>query len=335
MMVMEALRDCGMGHLFEDVLHIPEPLARAVCAGVLTLLRSIPLDLCTKRLRGGLSRWPTYAEVEPLLPDHVHEAVPDPVPDAAATTEVSRLINFVHASSKLKMLKDSGATLTTIVKRVWPEAAATEGELAKRIPSMLQIRDLRQHFDCTMMLTMITVWTWIMANDDDSWSMFWADGSPTSGYEAFCCYEAHVSTILAWSRMSPITFLGFGYQHLKAKLLSFLWKLWLESKSTVLMRFRLARIRGFSTDHGTECEMADSPDCLGEFLLHIGWSETVSREEFLMPNAIWMCGWHHQRDHCAQWVSCVWKGKRTSDSNCHMFLETNKYPFLKFENQTK
>ena len=91
-----------------------------------------------------------------------------------------------------------------------------------------------------------------------------------------------------------MTYLGYGFMKLEDKIFSLLWALFLEIGSDpLMMRWRLACIRGFCTDMGVECGIADAPDLLPEFLSAIGVNVKVPRLRFLFGFAFWTPGWNH------------------------------------------
>jgi hypothetical protein len=98
-----------------------------------------------------------------------------------------------------------------------------------------------------------------------------------------------------------VTYLGYGYMALRQKIFGFLWKIFLETgPDEELLRLRLAHVKGVTTDFGTEAGIADSNDCLQEFLIAIGSPLKVGPTKYLLPNAVFNAGWHHLLDHVAE-----------------------------------
>ena len=102
-----------------------------------------------------------------------------------------------------------------------------------------------------------------------------------------------------------VNYLGYGYMGLEPKLFAFLYKLWLESGSIALMRWRLSTVKAIITDFGTESELADTADVLPEFIARLGYEWKVQRVRYMFPFAIWSCGWHHMWDHISEWVAQI------------------------------
>ena len=91
--------------------------------------------------------------------------------------------------------------------------------------------------------------------------------------------------------------------NLTGKVMSFLFELFLETGPSVeKMRWKLNQICGICSDYGTEHEIVDVADCLPEFFQWIGSPVHVPRQGWLMPRAVYSCGWHHKWDHIAQEV---------------------------------
>ena len=160
---------------------------------------------------------------------------------------------------------------------------------------------MRIRFDCTMALTMRSILHWIRYYDPTCVFYLFVDGSPSSGFEALMAYE-NSDGYYHWNRHLIVTYLGFGFMGLTAKIFSLLWKLFLETGPDLsLLRWKLSRIRGFCTDQGTEAGIADCRDMLPEFLQYIGSSlaSICIREEFLFPLCFWCIGWHHMFDNAA------------------------------------
>jgi hypothetical protein len=306
------LRGCRLGESYQHVVELIVPLAAAVAEGTHTCVRSVPLDLLTSRLRGGIPGWPLWSDVAPLLQSCPPAIAQSSSPSRLGTLHITPLhmakfdkhVKFLRATSKLKLSKNAGEEVKSIVLQVWPEAQARRELLRDRIPTRWMLMWSRLQFDATMMLTMQTVWRWVRDFDPHSFSILWADGSPSSGYECFAVFENVVSTARPWSRTLMVSFLGYGFMHLRAKVYSLLWKLWVECQDVGLMRWKLKHIAGMVTDQGTEADIADSPDYLPDFLQTINYPGAVSRQTYLLPLCVWVKGWHHGFDHIAQWVSC-------------------------------
>ena len=99
-----------------------------------------------------------------------------------------------------------------------------------------------------------------------------------------------------------MTYLSFGHMSWKQKAYAFLWVQFLECGGDwVIIRFKLGRCRGFTTDRGTEAGITELEDCLPEFLESLGIFG-CPRIEFLFPNSIWTPGWHHLNDGTIQEV---------------------------------
>ena len=313
----KAFADSPISYAADHVLEVYDLLGQALYAGQTRSILSVIIERGGQRLRGGIPGYPRYRDIESQIPVVSLEEV-SPLSDSAPSyyARLARLNNvdatlaslyetglkiveFVRASAKLRMQKTARESIKEIVLAVWPEA---RGLLQDRLPSKSFLLTSRTRFDATMMLTMRHIFDWISRFDRQPMLYIWPDGSPSSGFEAFIIWEQLTGTLF-WERLLPVTFLGFGYHGLKSKIFSLLWKFWLETGTVALMRWRLATVKGIISDFGTESDICDSRDLLPEFLAAIGWQEKVTRLEYLFPMAIWSCGWHHQWDHIAQWVS--------------------------------
>ena len=60
----------------------------------------------------------------------------------------------------------------------------------------------------------------------------YADGSPSSGFEAFIAVENMTTPFMSWTRMLPITILHYGAGPLMVNVFCLLWKPWLETGQT-------------------------------------------------------------------------------------------------------
>ena len=128
-----------------------------------------------------------------------------------------------------------------------------------------------------------------------------ADGSPASGFEAFICIEQMFSDGGFDSRILPVVYLGYGFQSLADKLFAFLWTVYLEiGPFPTLIRKRLHRIRGWTTDWGTESGICNTADVLPSFLRVIGYQHPVPPQLYMFPRALRMPGWHHLWDGIAK-----------------------------------
>jgi hypothetical protein len=128
-----------------------------------------------------------------------------------------------------------------------------------------------------------------------------ADGSPASGFEAFICIEQMFSNGCFDSRILPVVYLGYGFQSLADKLFAFLWTVFLEiGPFPELIRKRLLRIRGWTTDWGTESGICNTADVLPQFLHAIGYQHPVPQQLYMFPRAVWVPGWHHLWDGVAK-----------------------------------
>ena len=109
----------------------------------------------------------------------------------------------------------------------------------------------------------------------------WIDGSPSSGFEQFCMVEQLQGRWRQWQRLMTVTFLGFGFMGLAAKVPSMIHVLWMESGSVETIRRRFRGIRGICTDFGTEAEIADRQDLLPDYLRIVGIQIPCKKGEVL------------------------------------------------------
>ena len=87
------------------------------------------------------------------------------------------------------------------------------------------------------------------------------------------------------------------------KAFGMLWVVYLESGPDVpLIRFRVAAIRSFTTDRGTEVLLPDTCDLLGPFLVHIGCDVECTPTRWLFPRCAQINGWQHLWDSMLQQV---------------------------------
>jgi hypothetical protein len=130
----------------------------------------------------------------------------------------------------------------------------------------------------------------------------WADASPASGFEAFAsvCSTALRSAEglqVGPKRLMPLVYLGFGHQALADKVFAFLHGLFLEvGPDLARLRWRLSRIRSWTTDMGVESGLADAQDLLPSFLDAIGSGIVAEQASHLFPRAVHQPGWHHVWD---------------------------------------
>jgi len=232
-------------------------------------------------------------------------------PDILA--ETLKTLRFIKATSHLKTLKSSAKAISAIIDAVWPEFGASDTNIRHRmLPDKILARS-RCQLDCAMLHFMRHYFDWARSHDPHCGIYMFVDGSPASGYEAFISVEHYFSALRWHNRLLSVGYLGYGYMGAKAKIYSLLWKIYMETgPSESMLRWRLAAVKGFTTDLGKERTIADCADCLQEFLEEIGSPLKVRKQKFLFPCAIYVTGWHHQWDHIAREVS----GSDTTPSFC-------------------
>ena len=261
---------------FDAVVQVSAELGAALRLGIFKTLLSTILDRQSARLRGGIRGHPAWNEIADAVTELNRQVVDKPiVEDDADVEQGTRAVRFIQASAKLRLARGSVETIKQIVLSVWPEAGASGDELARRLPTQHLLVHSRVRFDVAMQLTMRAVWMWCSLHEPWCMTFLWADGSPTSGYEAFVVFEQFVGRHRVWQRLLAIGFLGFGFMHLNAIIFALLHKLWIETGTVSLMRWRLKMARALTTDFGTEERIADSGDLLPEFLAHIGWGNAA------------------------------------------------------------
>jgi hypothetical protein len=294
----EELTKCPIASSVDFTCAVWVLVAGALIANRMKIVRSLALDLLTKRLHGGFKDWPTFCMLGPCLeslereqPLHHRSIAVNVLEDA------QHGIRFVRASQHIRQQKKIKAAIVDIVHSIWPAAEVPVDAVASRN----FLRKARVRFDITMCLVMRAVWDWIEAYELDPMIFLFIDGSPTSGYEALICAELYGGSAMKWNRLLVITFLAFGWMSLTAKAFGMLWKMYLETGPDVSkMRWKLARIFGIVSDGGTESHLADLKDCLPEFFMYIGSVIVVAREQWLLPNCVWASGWHHKLDNIMQ-----------------------------------
>ena len=112
---IEAVASSSIGCDYTEVVRVAEPWARVLVAGGTTLVKTVPLDCKQARLRGGISGFPTFADVEPLIP-----AVAVGTADTDDPRVGEGFLRFVRASSHLRLIKNSDDAITDIVSAVLP-----------------------------------------------------------------------------------------------------------------------------------------------------------------------------------------------------------------------
>ena len=133
---------------------------------------------------------------------------------------------------------------------------------------------------------------------------FFVDGSPSSGFEALAVVESAISwdceSSKTVTRMLALTYMGYGHMSLLHKAYSFLWCVFLECGADLnTIRWKLSRIRGFTTDRGTERGLADMHDVLPDLCESLGLPASP-RGKYLFPRVCWFPGWHHLLDNIIQ-----------------------------------
>ena len=208
------MRGSTIGPQFDEVLFVPLPLARLLCAGLARCVLSVALDGKRGRLRGGITNFPRFSEIELLILaipedniDHNHIGHP----------EGHKLLKFVRASSHLKMTKNVSKAAKAIIEACLPEQVTTDISVPNRLARH------RIEYDMAMCLVMRIIFAWRMLFDVTMSLYLFVDGSPSSGYEAFVAHELMDSINTdGWSRLLPITFLGYGWIGLTAKVYALL-----------------------------------------------------------------------------------------------------------------
>ena len=93
-----------------------------------------------------------------------------------------------------------------------------------------------------------------------------------------------VDEVTSRLRKLPVSCLGYGFMCLKHKVFSVLHSIMLETGPSVsLLRWRLYHVRAWLTDLGVESHIADTRDCLPEFLASMGHQEQCARQQWLFP----------------------------------------------------
>ena len=167
---MKALRDCALGTDFTAVLEVTELAGRAVAAGSVRIVQSLLISGISSRIRGGIPGWPRWAEDADAFPATIHGSSTAPIADQPAELDLAvKDVEFVRASSKLRLTKGARAAIKSIVLGVWPEAGMERRVLNARLPTQHFLMFCRLRFDVTMMLTFQSIFHWLQTFQRDSW----------------------------------------------------------------------------------------------------------------------------------------------------------------------
>ena len=127
----------GLDSDFKCVLELWEPLARACYHSLQSTVLSVPLERRAERMRGGISGFPRWCEVQPQLANV--EVVPPPRVDdtlGALQEDAERSVNFIMATRKLRVTREAPKTLREIITSIWPESQAEPLKLQSRLPTL-------------------------------------------------------------------------------------------------------------------------------------------------------------------------------------------------------
>ena len=288
------------------------PLARSIKSGHVTFAACVPLhETETKRLTGTPCHRPTFRVVRGLLADVLSQ--PRPLRLGAAQPPALRqvqlfmppplrIVSFIISTRHLRNLSAAKEAQSDTIMAAFDDAEIAS--LSVSPPSRRFLIKARARFDVVMML-MRRHALQVRARDIRSSPQWYymADSSPASGFESFSIVENMVDGNESTYRMAPCTFLAVGQLGLKQKVFAFLWALWLEvGPSQALFRWKLSHIVGFTTDRGVEKGIADVCDVLPEFLATLSVECSLSKCSHLFPHALWIPGFHHLLDKCAEHV---------------------------------
>ena len=263
----------------------------------------------SRRLRGAIVNIPRCAQACRAAAEL--DAAADPVDLPAqkrSKFQPCDCIAFVQATRRLKRLSSCNEAVSDILKASFPGIWMYLAAEGKAYPSRQYLVKCRLLFDMTMMLMMRHVFERLHIEHTDGRAVslyMFADGSPSSGYEALPVIEQCLwPTGESAERKLPIAYMGYGHMGLHDKCFAILWVLLLECGPDLQrMRFRLSRIRGWCTDWGVESQICDVEDLLPAFLTAVGFRDAVPPPgKFLFPRAMWVPGWHHCADGIAKHV---------------------------------
>jgi hypothetical protein len=215
----QGLRTCSLGKAYDQVLEVWLPLGMAVRAGEINVVHSVLVDRQTVRIKGALKDFPRAPEIQRSIELESTVDTHDPVPPLMLE-EWNKALRFLKASKHLRVTKGTMEAIVDVVEAVFPG----EGRLAKeRVPPSHFLLRARCRMDVTMLGCMRRVFSWIFQHDPKGISFLFVDGSPASGFETLNAVE-HFSGKAFWSRQLAVSYLAYGHQGLKSKLMSLLWK---------------------------------------------------------------------------------------------------------------
>ena len=180
-----------------------------------------------------------------------------------------------------------------------------------RQPSYELLRRIRVRFDLTMML--MHRYAWRATVDADTDIVIWVDASPQwRGREMYAAsYDAATfdSSLRPSSvrRLFPVLSVGSHLRALRGKAYAFLWQVaMVVGFDYGQMRRYLRRVRGITTDFGTEHLLRDAPDWLHDFLLAHGACVPLHAKKlpFLFERALLCPGFHHICDGLVRYGLC-------------------------------
>ena len=293
-LMCQALRCLGDDISYNEVVTVPELVGRAIHCHRHHVLYSVSLEFNTQRICGGISRWPTYAE----LPLECATSLAAPIVAARMDPRTELAVKMLRSSKHIKLTKGIHSAVADVAGIVFGPDTVAEALKSQNVPAFMDIGLLRSRFDMAITLAMRTIFQWMFLHCPGACFYLFVDGSPASGFEALTAAEHHAGLTHSWDRLLTITFLGFGFMGVLARAHSLLWKIYIEvGPNEALLRWRLKSIRGFTTDWGSESKLPYLRDCLQTFLVSIGSTLEVTPAKFLFPLAVWACGWHHKWDN--------------------------------------
>jgi hypothetical protein len=300
------------GYDFAGVTFEWSSLIDALDHGLLNVLRCVP---CTPRvsvrMTGIMFGRPSSAEFADFVNLEIQRqpqqliGLPDAAPARPSEFHPLAMVRFVRAARHLRRLDRAAIANKDFLEASYPDDYNELLKHSQAWPAKTYLTESRVIFDMAMMLLMRNAYHGHFERDSEFWLYLFADGSPASGFEAFVAIEQMVKDFCYAVRVLPVVYLGYGHMSLADKVFSYLWTLFLETGPFVdRLRWRLARVRGWTTDWGVESGICDVEDLLPAFLAVIGVAGFVPKLRFLFPNAIWFPGWHHLWDGISSTVFC-------------------------------
>lgn len=172
-----------------------------------------------------------------------------------------------------------------------------------RVPKKTSLMQGRMHLDATHMLLDRRFFKDLLTNrpDDLVAAFVYSDGSPVSGTEL----QGMVMDMIMRdrsiiTRIMPGVALAYGAFGVMSKAFAFLWAIYLGIGPWEFgLTLFFTKVRGLTTDMGTELGLADVPNLIKGFLLYLlGKSmevvkTTIDYDTRLFGRAVRLAGWSH------------------------------------------